>query len=126
MALGGEANTMRKQAKEWGQKPGPERFGFVVMILIAVGLVLMMASFHHEDRHATIQTTSPSTTEEHSLTTEEYEIDVDEKGIPTPDSLEQLEESQAMKEYYREQRDEAQKQLMQEQEPNDGFQNQPY
>ena len=97
----------------------------IAFVLIAIGLGCLKVAIHDEQKQSSTEATSPSTAEETFVPTRGYEVEVDENGIPTPESLERIEASQAMEEYYREQMDEAQKQMMQEPE-SDGFEGQPY
>lgn len=133
MALGGDANSMKKEAEDW-RRAGDNSLGWIIFVVIMIAIALFLMG-PDDDKKTDAANTAPAATQTDSDTTEpaaesagepaDPGYPVDENGNPTPEYLEDLQESEAMEEYYREQMEEAQKQMMRMQEP-DGYEGQPY
>ena len=144
MALGGDANSMKKEAEDW-RRAGDNSLGWIILVIIMITVALFLmgpddgkktdaantapAATEPADQDAAGQSAADQAAADQSATEPATpsapENPVDENGNPTPEYLEDLQESEAMEEYYREQMEEAQKQMMRMQEP-DGFEGQPY
>lgn len=119
MALGHETRSMKKQATE-AKLSGTGIIAVVFLLLLIAGLICM---FLPGEKKQNGETAAPAKEIETSETVTEEKTDED--GKPTPEYLNRLEESQAMEDYYQQQMEEAEKQLMQQQDPDD-LAGQPY
>ena len=144
MALGGDANSMKKEAEDW-RRAGDNSLGWIILVIIMIAVAFFLmgpadekktdaantapAATEPADQAAAGQSAADQAATDQSATEPAVPSNpgrpVDENGNPTPEYLEDLQESEAMEEYYREQMEEAQKQMMRMQEP-DGFEGQPY
>ena len=135
MALGGDANSMKKEAEDW-RRAGDNSLGWIILVIIMITVAFFLMGPDDGKKTDAANTTAPAATEpadqaaaDQSATEPAVPSDpgypVDENGNPTPEYREYLQESQAMEEYYREQMEEAQEQMMRMQEP-DGYEGQPY